>query len=393
MADKEIRAHALLSASGASRWLNCTPSPRLEERYGIKPTSKYADEGTLAHAVGELMLRRDLTNEISDMEYERKLEELMNNDSFNDEMFDEVPKYVDYCLEAFNAARVITNDAIALIEEKIDLTEFIPDGFGSCDNIIIADGTMEVTDLKYGKGVPVYAIENKQLMLYGLGALLKYGILYDITTVRLSVIQPRIDNFSSWEISAQELLEWANTELREKAKLAFEGLGDLQVGDWCKFCSVKNRCRLLAEENLKVAKYDFAKPEILTDEEIADILTRAPKLAEWAGSIHEYAQFQAIANNKQWPGYKVVESRANRKWLDEETAINTIYAKFPSLEENDVVTSKIKGIGAIEKLVGKTAFAEKLNSIVIKPAGSPVLVPLTDKRSPISGQAKNDFAE
>lgn len=392
MADKEIRAHALLSASGAHRWLNCTPSPRLEERYGIKQTTKYAEEGTLAHAIGELMLRKDLLNAVSSQEYERELEALMNEESFNDEMFDEVPKYVDYCLETFNAAKAITPDAVALIEEKIDLTEYIPDGFGSCDEIIIADGLMEVIDLKYGKGVPVYAVHNKQLMLYGLGALHKYGILYDIHTVRLTVVQPRIDNFSSWDIPASELLEWANTELREKANLAFEGKGELQVGDWCKFCSVKNRCKLLAEENLKIAKYEFAKPEILSDEEIADILTRAPMLAEWANSIFEYAQFQAISNKKQWPGFKVVESRANRKWADEETAISTIFAKFPNLEDNDVLKTKLKGIGEIEKLVGKTEFQNKLSSVVVKPAGSPKLVSAQDKRPAIVNQAAADFS-
>lgn len=392
MADKEIRAHALLSASGAHRWLNCTPSPRLEERYGIKQTSKYADEGTLAHAIGELMLRKDLLNAVSSQEYERELEALMNEEAFNDEMFDEVPKYVDYCLEQFNAAKAITPDAIALVEEKIDLIEFVPDGFGSDDCIIIADGVMEVIDLKYGKGVPVYAVHNKQLMLYGLGALHKYGILYDVHTVRLTVVQPRIDNFSSWDIPAGELLEWANGELREKAKLAFEGKGELQVGDWCKFCSVKNRCRLLADESLKIAKYEFAKPEILSDEEIADVLKRTPMLTEWANSIFEYAQFQAINNKKQWPGFKVVEGRAVRKWIDEETATSTIFAKFPNLEDNDVLKTKLKGIGEIEKLVGKTEFQNKLSSVVVKPAGTPKLVPAEDKRQAIVNQAVADFS-
>lgn len=391
MADKEIRAHALLSASGAHRWLNCTPSARLEEKYGLASTSKYADEGTLAHAIGELMLRRDLLDSIADVQYEKEIEELMNHPAFNEEMFDEVPKYVDYCIEQFTAAKTITPDAIDLVEEKIDLTAYIPDGFGSCDNIIIADGTMEVIDLKYGKGVPVSATGNKQLMLYGLGALHRYGFTYDIHTIKLTVFQPRIDNVSSWEISAAELMNWAETELREKANLAHDGKGTIAAGDWCKFCKVKNRCRVLAEENMKMARFDFADAALLSDDEIANILARTPLLVEWANSIHEYATNLAITTGKEWPGYKLVEGQSRRKWVDEDTVAKVIFSKCPNLEENDLFKSKLKSITEIEKLVGKAFFAQSLSDTFIKPPGALTLVSLSSKKAPVKGSAKNDF--
>lgn len=391
MADKDIRAHALLSASGAHRWLNCTPSARLEEKYGIKTTSKYADEGTLAHALGEAMLRRDLLDELTTIQYEKELENIMNNELFNDDMLEEVAKYVDYCIEQYNAAKAITPDAIGLVEEKIDLTSYIPDGFGSCDTVLIADGVMEVIDLKYGKGVPVSATGNKQLMLYGLGAYHKYGFTYDIQTIRLTVIQPRINNVSTWDISADELMVWAEGELREKANLAHDGKGEIVAGEWCKFCAVKNRCRVLAEENLKVANYDFIDASLLSDDEISDILNRAPLLVEWANSIHDYATNKAITSGKEWPGYKLVEGQSRRKWVDEDKVAQIIFSKCPNLEENDLFKSKLKSITEIEKLVGKTFFAQSLSDTFIKPPGALTLVPLSSKKASIKGSAKNDF--
>ena len=385
------RAHALLSASGSERWLNCTPSARLEDQFGIRTTSKFAEEGTVAHEYAELCMLRDVLDNITEVSFNVRLEEIMNKELFNDEMLDEIPKYVDYCSEQFEAAKAITPDAIIEIERNIDLSEYIPEGKGLCDCNIIADNVLEVIDLKYGKGVQVSAVKNKQLMLYGLGALRYYEMHYDIKIVRLTIVQPRLNSISSWDISVEELLQWANTELKEKARMAFDGLGDITPGPWCKFCSIKNKCKKLANENLKIEKFGQQRPELLNDEEIAEIISRAPLLVEWANSIHEYALEQALTNNKVWPGFKLVEGISRRKWFDEEKAGDMILKRMPAYDENDIFKSKLKSITDIEKLIGKKKFNESFSDLVIKPQGKPTLVSESDKRPSLSSQAKNDF--
>lgn len=388
------RSHALLSASGAGRWLNCTPSAKLEDEYGEKKSSVYAAEGTLAHELSELYIARDILGQITDQDFDARLEEIMANDLFSEEMLEVIPIYTDYCASQLAEAKTTNQLACMDIEQKLDLTEYVPESFGTADCVIINDDLMEVIDLKYGKGVPVYADWNKQLMLYGLGALRKYDTMYDISEVRLTIVQPRINNISSWQISAEELRKWAEEELRPKAELAFEGKGELSAGDWCRFCAVRNQCRKLYEQQLEVAKHEFADPELLTDEEIAEIVKRTPKLIEWANSIAEYAQTKAVTENKQWPGLKLVEGISRRKWLDEDKASNAISARCPELSEDEIFNMKLKPITSIEKIVGKKRFEEILSDVVIKPQGKPTLVPLEDKR-PAMGydQAKMDFAD
>lgn len=392
--DHGERKHALLSASGANRWLNCTPSAKLEEQFGEKKTSVYAEEGTLAHELSELYLSRDVLRIISEDEFNTRLEEIMGNDLFNDEMLDVVPIYTDYCTDQYNEA--VTNDPAAIIEieQKLDLTEYVPESFGTADCCILSEKILEVIDLKYGKGVPVYATWNNQLMLYGLGALRKYSILYDVEIVRLTIVQPRINNISSFEISVEELLNWAETELKQKALLAFDGQGELTAGTWCKFCSVKNKCRALYEEQMKIAQYEFIDSKFLSDEEVSDVIKRAPALIEWVNSVIEYAQEKAINENKQWPGYKLVEGTSRRKWTDEDKATEAIFARCPELSEDQVFNMKLNSITTIEKLIGKKKFAELLGDVVIKPQGKPTLVPIEDKRPALGiAQAQADFAE
>ena len=388
------RSHALLSASGAGRWLNCTPSAKLEDEYGEKKSSVYAAEGTLAHELSELYIARDVLGSITEQDFDARLEEVMANDLFSEEMLEVIPIYTDYCAAQLAEAKTTNQLACMDIEQKLDLTEYVPESYGTADCVIINDDLMEVIDLKYGKGVPVYADWNKQLMLYGLGALRKYDTMYDITEVRLTIIQPRINNISSWQISAEELRKWAEEELRPRAELAFEGKGELNAGDWCIFCAVRNRCRKLYEQQLEVAKHEFADPELLTDEEIADIVRRTPKLIEWANSIAEYAHAKAITENKTWPGLKLVEGVSRRKWLDEDKASNAIFARCPELSEDEIFNMKLKSITSIEKLVGKKRFEEILSDVVIKPQGKPTLVPLEDKRPAMGySQAQIDFAD
>lgn len=394
--DKKInhskRAHALLSASGASRWLNCTPSAKLEDIYGEKITSSYAAEGTLAHELSELYIKHDVLNSISDEEFNAKFEDIMSNELFSDEMLEMVPVYVDYCTSEYVAARQDNIYATLEIEQKVDLREFVPESFGTADCIIINDNVMEVIDLKYGKGVPVYAQHNKQGMLYALGALRKYDTLYNIEVVKITIVQPRINNISTWEISVDELLDWANNVLKPRAEMAFRGEGELAVGDWCKFCSVKNRCRALYEEQLKLAKYEFQDPELLTDEEISDILTRAPQLVEWVNSITEYAQRRAIENDKIWPGFKLVAGISKRKWADENTVVEAIFSRFPEATEDQVFNTKLRTISDLEKTFGKKRVAEVLSDVIIKPQGKPTLVPDSDKRPALGLEdAINDF--
>lgn len=388
------RAHALLSASGAGRWLNCTPSAKLEDKYGEKKSSVYAEEGTLAHELSELYLCKDVLETINEQDFDARLEEIMANSLFNEEMLEVVPIYTDYCSAQLAEAKTANPLAVMEIEQKLNLTEYVPESFGTADCVIINDDLMEVIDLKYGKGVPVYAEWNKQLMLYALGALHKYDAMYDITEVRMTIVQPRINNISSWQISVEELKKWAEEELKPKAQLAFEGKGELSAGDWCRFCAVRNQCRKLYEQQLEIAQHEFAEPALLTDDEIADIVRRTPKLIEWANSITEYAQAKAIMENKQWPGLKLVEGISRRKWVDEDQASNTIFARCPELTEDEVFNMKLKPITSIEKIVGKKRFAELLSDVVIKPQGKPTLVPLEDKRPAMGyGQAQIDFKE
>lgn len=388
----ENRPHALLSASGSSRWINCTPSAKLEEKYGKQTTSVYAQEGTLAHEISELYIKHDILHSIDAEEFSHQLEMLMENELFNEEMLSVIPIYVDYCASEYKSVKSQNSEAIMEIEQKLDLTEYVPESFGTADCIIISDGTIEVIDLKYGKGVPVYADANRQLMLYGLGALRKFDVMYDIQNIKLTIVQPRINNISTWQISVKDLMHWAETELKPAAKLAFEGKGEIKAGSWCKFCSVKNQCKALAEQQLEIAKYEFKKPEFLSDDEISDILKRAHKFTEWINSIEEYAQTEAYNGNKVWPGFKVVEGISRRKWIDEEKVIDTLYSRFPELSDDQIFDTKLVSISQIEKLLGKKTVQEKLGDVIIKPQGKPTLVPDTDKRPSIGIEdAINDF--
>lgn len=390
--DHSQRAHALLSASGASRWLGCTPSARLEEEYGEDKPSPYAEEGTLAHELAEAIIRRDILMESDSHAFDTELDRITENEKFDPEMLDIVPIYTGYVSDEFAASKASTPDAVLLIEQKVDLTQWIPEAFGSCDAVIIADGVLKVIDLKYGKGVPVSALANKQLMLYGLGAYNRYSIMYDIHTVELHIVQPRIDNISTWSLSVEELLKWAEDEVKPKAKMAFNGEGELQAGDWCKFCKVKARCRALYQKTVEVAKMDFQEPPLLTDDEMAAVLASAPAIQEWLNSVLDYATDEAVTKGKTWSGFKLVEGRSQRKWTDEKEVVQTLIANGYS--EDEMYNMKLKGISEIEKLVGKKNFSSVLGGLVVKPQGKPTLVPESDKRPSIGTEdAINDFKE
>ena len=275
-----------------------------------------------------------------------------------------------------------------MAEQRLDFSRYVPGGFGTGDCIIVADDVLTVIDFKYGKGVAVEAEYNPQMMLYALGALEMFSILYDINEVKMVIFQPRIENISEFSMPVSDLMNWAENELKPKAELAAKGEGEFCAGEHCRFCKVKATCRKRAEYNLAIAKYDFAPPDMLQDSEIAMILERADSLTAWAADVKEYALSEALKGRK-WNGYKVVEGRSNRKYTDEKAVVSAVKAagKDPYSEP------KILGITEMTKMLGgKKKFEELLSKYVYKPQGKPTLVPVSDKRKEWSA-AENDFQE
>ena len=389
------RKHALLSASHAARWLACPPSARLEEKFketcGFQESSVYAEEGTLAHEFAELSLRM-ASGRISKVDYESALEALRAHELYSEEIEEQIEKYSTYVMEAFEHAKTVVPDPVLFIEEKLDFSYIVVEGFGTGDSGIIADGIMEVIDLKYGKGVKVEACENPQLKLYALGALRNYEMLYDIHTVRLTIVQPRIDNIVSWDISVKDLYKWAFEVVKPIAEKAYVGKGIQKAGEHCKFCSVKAMCNTLAQRNIALAKHEFKDPQLLTEKQLIDVYKQIPMLVDWANSVGEFLFNKALAGEKV-EGYKLVEAPSRRRWTNEEDVQAKL--KEEGYTEEQFNTVKLKGISDIEKLVGKKNFPALMEGFVIKPQGNPILVPETDKRSEYKSleQAKADFGE
>jgi len=376
-------AHALLSPSAAHRWMNCTAAPRLEinvEDAG----SDYAAEGSLAHAYCALKLKKYLGLPTADEE--KEIEAL--SQYHTGEMDEYTDTYVSIVLEKFNAARAHTKDAQLLVETRLDFSKHIPDAFGTADAIIIADGTIDEIDFKYGKGVKVSAFQNPQMMIYGLGAFEKFDFEYDIRRVRMTIIQPRIDNLSEYEVTTAELLSWAIKELEPKAKEAYSGKGKQQPGDWCQFCKVKNTCRALTKLCTEAVKNN---PQLLSTDELAkDVLPMLPIIKTWLAGVEDYALQQALSG-VSLPGWKLVEGRSNRKIVNVEGAatalINAGYAKTAIYKPQELCT-----ITELEKMVGKKQFAALCADFIEKPKGKPTLAEESDKRPALDPVAE-DFKD
>lgn len=380
-------SHAVLSPSSASRWLSCTPSARLEMQYPDK-AGDYAKEGTLAHEFGELRLKR-YSGEIDNLEeWTERTSELVKDSLYSESLEEYAGSYADFVWEKYQLAQKTTSDAVLRIEEKIDLTAYVPEGFGTGDAVILADGTMEIIDLKYGKGVQVSAVENKQMMLYALGALDMFGFMYAIHTVRMTIYQPRLDNVSEWEMPVEELLMWGMNELAPRAKMAFAGEGSFIPGKHCQFCRAKAQCRALAEKNMEIAQHEFDDVSLLSDAEISKVLEQMDIFRNWMSAVEEYA-LQAALNGKAFPGFKLVEGRSNRKYIDEKKVADRL---IENGYKSDLIyePAKLKTITAMEKLVTKKAFTAILGDLIIKPQGKPTLVPVSDKRQEWNS-AENDF--
>lgn len=369
--------HAVLSASGSHRWLNCTPSARLELEFE-NTTSEAAREGTAAHALCEHKLKKFL----------KKRSKRPVSDYNSDEMEECTDAYAKFVMEQYEEAKKSCKDPVLLIEQKLDFSCYVPEGFGTGDCIIIFDDKLHIIDFKYGQGIFVEAEHNPQMMLYALGALEIYDALYDIKEVAMTIFQPRRENVSTWTIPIEELKAWAEEELKPKARMAYDGEGEYLPGEWCTFCKAAVKCRARAEEKMKLARLEFKMPPLLTDAEIEEVLNVLPDLTKWANEITAYASEAAIHHGKEWNGFKVVEGRSNRKYRDEllvaEAAREHGYT--------DIYRQTLIPMTEMQKLMGKSTFEEILGDLIYKPPGKPTLVPNTDKRPAMNvTNAENEF--
>ena len=374
-----MSGHALLSASGAHKWLHCSPSARLEQTYADHE-SEAAAEGTAAHALAEYKLKTALNQQA----------ERPKSQYETDEMNVCTENYVEFVLESIAQARLLCRDPIVLIEQHLDFSCYVPDGFGTGDAMIVGDGVLHIIDFKYGRGVLVDAAENPQMMLYALGALQQFGNLYDMNQASMTIFQPRRENVSTWSVSISELLTWADSILKPRAVLAFDGKGDYCPGDWCTFCKAAIKCRARAESKLFLAKYEFALPPLLTDEEIEEILLRVDDLNRWANDVIGYATDAAVNHGKAWRGFKLVEGRSIRRFTDESAVAQTAL----TAGYRDIYRQSMIPLTDMERLMGKEQFGAILGRFVIKPPGKPTLVPASDRRQAMnSSNVQQEFKE
>ena len=367
-------AHALLSPSAAHRWIHCTPSVRLEE--GVQDQgSDFAAEGTLAHAIASRKILETLGRPHD--EQDREIGELRER-YYSEEMEGYTDTYRSIVLEKFNEAKTRSKDARLLVEVRLDFGAFLPDAFGTADAVIIADDLMEVIDFKYGKGVKVDADHNPQMMIYALGALDEFLLDYDIKRVRMTIVQPRIDNLSECGMMVGELTAWRAVTLKPAAEKAFAGVGDQVPGEWCQFCKVRATCSAIAEKARQICNGDFREARLISDEDIPGLLPLVPVLKGWLEDFASHALQRAL-DGATIKGYKLVEGKSNRQVTDSDALLGALLVKG---FQRDVLLKKpeLRPIGELEKIVGKKAFAEIGKPWLVKPQGKPTLAEESDKR-------------
>ena len=370
--------HALLSASSSHRWLNCNPSARLEREFADRETIAAA-EGTAAHALAEHKLKRRLK-----LRSERPVSPFDT-----DEMEVCTDDYADFVMEQVTKERRRDPNTQVFIEQRLDFSCYVPEGFGTGDALVVSRGRIHIIDLKYGQGLLVDSEENPQMMLYALAALNQYEEQYQIKKVKLTIFQPRRDNVSTWETTVAKLKKWATKDLVPKAQRAFRGEGEYCPGEWCIFCKAAVKCRARAEDKLRLAQSEFKMPPLLTDAEIESVLAKLPDIKKWADEIQEYALAKALAG-KEWTGFKLVEGRSVRKFTDERAVVKAAN----EAGYHDIYKQSLISITEMEKLMGKAEFSKVLGALVTKPQGKPTLVPDTDKRQAISvSNPKSEFSE
>ena len=376
-----MSAHSIFSPSAAHRILNCPPSLKLCEKEP-EQTSVFADEGTSAHSLCAYLVEKAVGIPTKD-----PTEDLTY---YNSEMQTCAEGYASFVTEEYEKAKQDCPDTQIFVEQRVDISRWVPGCGGTADCIILSDGTLEIIDYKHGLGVLVEATSeefggNPQLMCYCLGALEMFDGIYDVDTVKMVIYQPRRENVSEYTMSKTELLDWAENTLKPVAALALEGKGEFKAGDHCRFCKVKATCRKRAEYNLKAAQYDFQMPELLEDYEVDTILLLADHLTEWANDVKEYALNQAL-QGKDYEHFKVVAGRSNRKYTNEDEVAKTVQTAG-----YDPYEKKVLGITAMTSLLGKKKFEELLGGLTVKPEGKPTLVNKSDKRPAMKNTAENDF--
>lgn len=371
------RKHAVLSASSAGRWMACPPSARLEETFPDS-TSEYAAEGTLAHEFCELkVIQKFGANPPTAAKFKKMLNELKKRELYQVEMDGYTDDYLDFVSGAIHA---FPEPPHVAIEQKLDFSEYVPDGFGTGDCVIIGGETLHIIDFKYGKGVPVSAENNAQMLLYALGAYLRYGMIYPISHVKMSIVQPRLDNYSTSETGADVLLNWAKA-VAVLAEMAYKGEGEFKSGDHCRFCRAKAVCRARAAFNMAIEPEVVRPPATLSEAEIGDFLTRSADIVAWVADLTEYALAQCL-NGVDIPGWKAVEGRSNRAFTDQDKAFEL--AMENGVEEAMLWERKPVTLTRVEELMKKKVFAEVMADVVTKPPGKPALVKESDKREAIT---------
>lgn len=368
------REHAILSPSSAKRWINCTPSALLAEAAGSK-SSVYAEEGTLAHEIAEHALTQYL-NGAYDPIIDEALpikDEHLKNPLFSIDMANYIRDYCDYVIGENYEMQKADGLSKMFLERKVDITDYAPDSFGSVDVTLESDKTIHIIDLKYGAGVKVTADYNEQMMLYALGAL-KAAASKDITNIRMTIAQVRLDHYDTFEMSKGELLDWAEKVLKPAAKAAIQGKGKQVIGSWCGFCPVKAQCR--AQRDAILADFD-EKPEplLLSDEEVTDLIGKIDTYKSWIESVNKYVYDRAIQGHK-WEGYKLVAGRSSRVIKDEAKIRQALLNEYL---EDEVLNIKLKGIGDLEKLLGKKVFSARFGDAIESRPGAPKLVPESAK--------------
>ena len=396
--------HAILSPSAAHRWLHCTPAPRVEAEFP-ETTSEYAEEGRLAHSVCELAAKKKFTV-MNNRTYNSRLKKLKADPKWDDEMLSTAATYVEHLTE--HAMRFEHAPYVAL-EVQVDITDYAPEAFGTCDCVMIGGDELIITDYKHGKGVPVSAQDNPQMLLYALGALKLYRPIYGDTIRRVStyIDQPRLGSYDGASMTVEELIAWGES-IKPKAAAAFMGTGEFAPGEWCRFCRAKAKCRARANQNTALedfkdciplgrsipmqAEYDatgFKPSNCLTDEEIGALLVRAEGLVAWYNDLKEYA-LAACLNGKTIPGWKAVEGRSTRAWTDQDAALEALMAG--GVEEAIIYDRVPKTLAQLEKVIGKQRFGELVGSMITKSPGKPALAAESDKRPAYNGAAA-DFSE
>lgn len=380
MENHKERSHALLSASSSHMWLNCTRSARLGEQFP-DTTSEAASEGTLAHELAEAKLRNYYyPADFGKRKLNNFIKKAKENELWQGEMLEHTETYLDYVK---SAALAFKSEPAVLIERKIDYSAYAPEGFGTADCILIGGSTLHVIDFKYGKGVQVSAVENPQLSLYALGAYEAYKLLYPISVVKMSIVQPRLDNISEWACSSLELLGWGEY-VKKRAALAWEGQGEFAPGgETCRFCRAKAQCRARSDYNTKLAFSIEELPPLIAPEEAGKRLLALEDVVKYQKDLQEWALSECLAGHEV-PGWKAVEGRSLREWTDQEEA-------FKVLQENQIERAllyeeKPLTLAQVEKIVGKKEFNKIAGSYVTKPPGKPSLVKESDKREAITSQ-------